>query len=183
MENLDLEKVYAYIDRYTKLNFLVRVLTNNSSKSAEEFNTATFDIDFSDLGLSDEAAMVLSANPNVVNLKKFASEIMCLAEQASIGVFGHMVRLSSEEKEAVKEYVDGMVATYLNKVGSCQDAYYAIVVEIEASIREENAQKTRALGKMAKASLNKITEYNTICQNYSNVSSYLRGMISHRGLK
>ena len=180
MENIDLEQAYVIIDRYAKLNFLVRVMTNNASKSAEEFNTVSFDIDFSNLGLSEEAAKSLSESPNVVNLKKYGSEILLLAEQASMNVFGHMVRLSNENKEAVKEYVDSMVATYLAKVGTCQDAYYALVVEIEASIREENNPKTRALGKMAKVSLNMITEYNTICQNYSNVSSYLRGMIKNR---
>ena len=36
---------------------------------------------------------------------------------------------------------------------------------------------------MAKTSFNKLYEYNTMCQNYSNISSYLRGMIRNRGLK
>jgi hypothetical protein len=89
----------------------------------------------------------------------------------------------NEEKIAVKEYVDGMVASYLTKIGECQDAYLGLVVEIDKSTKEEDSAKTRSLGKMAKASFNKLYEYNTICQNYSNISSYLRGMIKNRGLK
>ena len=71
MENLSLDQIYAYIDRYVKINFLVRILTSHASKSAEEFNSNVFDIDFNELGLSEEAAIVLSANPNIVNLKKY----------------------------------------------------------------------------------------------------------------
>ena len=179
MENLSLDQIYAYIDRYVKLNFLVRILTSHASKSAEEFNSNVFDIDFNELGLSEEAAIVLSANPNIVNLKKYYDEIFRLAEHASTQIFGHMVRLSNDDKLAVKEYVDGMVATYLTKISDCQETYFALVVEIDKSTKEENSVKTRSLGKMAKASFNKLYEYNTICQNYSNVSSYLRGMIQN----
>ena len=93
------------------------------------------------------------------------------------------MELSNDDKIAVKEYVDGMVGTYLTKIGECQDRYLGLVVEIDKSTKEEDSKKTRALGKMAKASFNKLYEYNTICQNYSNISSYLRGMIKHRGLQ
>jgi hypothetical protein len=182
MENFDLNQIYSYIDRYAQLNFLVRILTSPASKNPEDFNSNVFDIDFNELGLSDEAVRVLSENPNIVNLKKYRDEIFSLAEAASVGIFGHMVRLSNEDKMAVKEYVDGMIAAYLTKVTECQETYFALVVEIDKSTKEENSAKTRSLGKMAKASFNKLYEYQTICQNYSNVSSYLRGMIKNRGL-
>lgn len=183
MFNYDLGQIYELIDRYVQLNFLVRILTTHATKSAEEFNSKVFNIDFKSLGLSDEAADVLSERANIVNLKRYKDEIFALAEDASTKIFGCMVQLSNDEKIAVKEYVDGMVASYLTKIGSCQDEYLGFVVEIDKSTKEENSSKTRALGKMAKASFNMLYEYNTICQNYSNISSYLRGMIKNHGLK
>lgn len=183
MRDYDLNQVYGLIDRYVKLNFLVRILTSHASKSAEEFNSNVFDIEFDDLGLSEEAVKLLSTKPNIVNLKRYHDDIFRLAEQASMLIFGHMVHLSNDEKIAVKEYVDNMVATYLTKIGDCQETYFNLVVEIDKSTKEDNSAKTRSLGKMAKASFNKLYEYNTICQNYSNISSYLRGMINNRGLK
>lgn len=183
MKNYDVGQIYEYIDRYVRLNFLVRILTTQSSKSAEEFNSNIFDIDFNSIGLSEEAAKVLNENSNIVNLKRFRDEIFRLAEESSTQIFGYMFQLSNEDKVSVKEYVDNMVATYLTKIGECQDTYFALVVEIDKSTKEENSTKTRSLGKLAKASFNKLYEYNTICQNYSNISSYLRGMIKNRGLK
>lgn len=183
MENLGLEQIYFFIDRYVKLNFLVRILTNHTSKSAEEFNNGVFDIDFNDLGLSEEAARILSQSPSIVNLKKYHDEIFSLAENASSQIFGYLVNLSNEDKIAVKEYVDGMVSFYLTKINDCQESYFALVVEIDKSTKEDDNAKTRSLGKMAKASFNKLYEYNTVCQNYSNISSYLRGMIKNHGLK
>lgn len=183
MENYDLNQVYGLIDRYAKLTFLVRILSTHATKIAEEFNSSVFDIDFNSLGLDDDAARALSENPNIVNLKIYKEDIFRLAEEASTKIFGYMTLLSNEEKIAVKEYVDGMVASYLTKIGECQDAYLGLVVEIDKSTKEEDSAKTRSLGKMAKASFNKLYEYNTICQNYSNISSYLRGMIKNRGLK
>lgn len=182
MENYDLNQVYGLIDRYVKLNFLVRMLTSHASKSAEEFNSNVFDIDFNALGLSEEAAKVLSEKPNIVNLKRYHDEIFKLAEEASTLIFGHMIHLSNDDKIAVKEYVDNKVASYLTKIGECQDTYLGLVVEIDKSTKEENSAQTRSLGKKAKGVFNKIYEYNTICQNYSNISSYLRGMIKNRGL-
>ena len=183
MENYDLGQIYELIDKYVQLNFLVRILTAHSSKSAEEFNSGVFDIDFSLLGLSSKTAHELSGAANVVNLKKYKEEIFALADKVTTQIFGCMVNLSNEEKIAVKEYVDNMVASYLTKIGECQDTYLALVVEIDKSTKEENSSKTRSLGKMAKTSFNKLYEYNTMCQNYSNISSYLRGMIRNRGLK
>lgn len=183
MKNINLEEVYALLDRYVKLNFLVRILTSHSSKTAEEFNSSVFDIDFKMLGLSEEAVLDLGISPNISQLKKHSKEILLLAEQASTLIFGYIIELSNDDKIAVKEYVDGMVGTYLTKIGECQDRYLGLVVEIDKSTKEEDSKKTRALGKMAKASFNKLYEYNTICQNYSNISSYLRGMIKHRGLQ
>lgn len=183
MENFDLQQVLNLIDRYARLTFLVRILTSQATKSAEEFNSNVFDIDFNKLGLSEEAARVLSASPNIVNLKRYHDEIFKLAEEACTLIFGHMTKLSNEDKIAVKEYVDNMVANYLTKIGKLQDEYFGLVVEIDQSTKEENNARTRALGKKAKISFNKLYEYNTICQNYSNISSYLRGMISNRTFK
>ena len=74
-------------------------------------------------------------------------------------------------------------AVYLYELFNNELKNLGFVVEIDKSTKEENSAKTRSLGKMAKASFNKLYEYNTICQNYSNISSYLRGMIKNRGLK
>lgn len=183
MDSLDLKQFYLLIDRYAKLNFFVRILTNHSSKSAEEFNNGGFDIDFNDLGLGEEAAKVLSENSSIVNLKKYRDEIFALTECASTQIFGCLINLSNEDKIAVKEYVDSMISSYLTKIDEFQDSYLAIVVEIDKSTKEDDSDTTRRLGKMAKSSFNKLYEYNTICQNYSNVSSYLRGMIKNRVLK
>ena len=49
-----LNETYALIDRYVMLTFLVRLLTTHSTKSAEEFNSSVYDIDFAELGLSEE---------------------------------------------------------------------------------------------------------------------------------
>lgn len=183
MEGYDLNQIYDLIDRYAKLTFLVKILSSHASKSAEEFNSSVFDIDFNSLGLDEDAARLLSRNPNIVNLKMYKEDIFRLSEESSSKIFGYMSLLSNEDKVAIKEYVDGMVASYLTKIGECQDAYLGLVVEIDKSTKEEDSVKTRRLGKMAKVSFNKLYEYNTICQNYSNISSYLRGMVNGHGLK
>lgn len=181
METYDLSQVYSLIDRYVVLTFLVKLLTNSNTKSTEEFNSIVVDIDFATLGLSDEAAGVLNNNPNIVNLKKYKAEITSLAEEASMQVFGYISQLSQDDKLSIKEYVDNKIASYLTKVSECQDTYMMLVVEIDKSTKEDNNIRTRELGKKAKVSFNTLYEYNTICQNYSNVSNYLRGMIKKYG--
>lgn len=179
MDHFDLGQVYELLDRYVILNFLVRVLTSHSSRGAEEFNCKLDNIDFELLGLSDVSVELLKSSPSLRNLKKCHDEIFRLAEEASTSIFGYMVQLSNDEKVVVKEYVDTMVADYLTKIGQCQDTYLNLVVQIDKSTKEDNSATTRALGKLAKSSFNELYQYNTICQNYSNVSSYLRGMIQN----
>ena len=70
----------------------------------------------------------------------------------------------------------------LNKLSSLE-SNLKLVMDIDKSTKENDSAKTRSLGKLAKKSFNMMYEYNTICQNYSNISSYLRGMIKNRGLK
>ena len=169
-------QVCDLLDRYVRLNFLVRILSSHSSKNAEEFNSSVFDIDFARLGLSDVAVEFLGESPNVVQLKVFQQEISNLATEASSLVFGHIPAMSNEFKLAAKEHVDAMVSQYLTKAGECQDAYLELVVEIDKASQAGDYKKIRTLGKLAKANFNKLYEYNTISQNYANVSSYLNGM-------
>ena len=42
----NVNQVCDLLDRYVRLNFLVRILSSHSSKNAEEFNSTIFDIDF-----------------------------------------------------------------------------------------------------------------------------------------
>ena len=69
-----------------------------------------------------------------------------------------------------------------NKIGVCQDDYLTLVVAIDESTKGSDNTTTRELGKKAKASFNRLYEYNTICQNYSNISSYLRGMTKNSAM-
>ena len=177
----NINQVFDLLDRYVRLNFLVRILTSQSSKNAEEFNSTVFDIDFAKLGLSDAAVDFLGETPNVNQLKVYQQEISNLATEASSLVFGYLPALSNEFKIAAKEHVDSMVSHYLTKAGSCQDSYLELVMEIDRASQEGDYQKIRNLGKLAKASFNKLYEYNTISQNYANVGSYLNGMTRMSG--
>ena len=96
MENYDLNQVYDLIDSYAKLTFLVRILSSHATKSAEEFNSSVFDIDFNSLGLDEDAARSLSENPNIVNLKIY-KEDFC----KSIDKYAHMLYncIQSSRKE------------------------------------------------------------------------------------
>ena len=184
MEKFDnVNQVFELLDRYVRLAFLVKLLLSHSTKSGEEFNSRVFDIDFSQLGLSDEAVTSLGTSPNIVQLRKHQVEISNLATEASSQVFEYMPSLPMEFKVAAKEYVDGMITSYLIKSGECQDAYLKLVMDIDKSTKESDSAKTRVLGKLAKKSFNMMYEYNTICQNYSNIGSYLNGMIRSPKLK
>lgn len=184
MEKSDnVNQVFELLDRYVSLTFLVKLLASHSTKNAEEFNSRVFDMDFSKLGLSDETISSLGMAPNIVQLKKHQVEISNLATEASTQVFVQISSLSMDFKIAAKEYVDGMISSYLLKSSACQDAYLKFVVDIDKSIKEGNSNKTRELGKKAKKSFNLLYEYNTICQIYSNMSSYLNGMIKGFMLK
>ncbi len=184
MEKPDgLNETFALIDRYVMLNFLVRLLTTHSTKSAEEFNSSVYDIDFLELGLNEEEVTDLGVTPTVTMLRKYQSRIIELAEQASVQIFGHMVAFSNEDRLVIKEYVDSKVTDYINKIAVCQDDYLTLVVAIDESTKGSDNTTTRALGKKAKASFNKLYEYNTICQNYSNISSYFKGMTNRPGVK
>ena len=183
MEKPDrLNETYALIDRYVMLTFLVRLLTTHSTKSAEEFNSSVYDIDFAELGLSEEEVSDLGVTPTVTMLRKYQSRIIELAEQASVQVFGHLVAFSKEDRLTIIEHVDSKVADYINKIGVCQDDYLTLVVAIDESTKGSDNTTTRELGKKAKASFNRLYEYNTICQNYSNISSYLRGMTKNSAM-
>ena len=177
----NVNQVCDLLDRYVRLNFLVRILSSHSSKNAEEFNSTIFDIDFANLGLSDAAVAFLGEAPTVVQLKVYQQEISNLATEASSLVFGYLPSLSSEFKIAAKDHVDSMVSHYLTKSGECQDSYLELVMEIDKASQEGNHKKIRNLGKFAKVSFNKLYEYNTISQNYANVSSYLNGMTRMNG--
>lgn len=173
----DVNQVIELLDRYVRLNFLVRIMSSHSSKNVEEFNGNVFDIDFAELGLSEEAVEQLGETPNIFQLKSFEKEINSLATEASSMVFGQMPALSNDFKMAAKAHVDNMVSTYLIKAGDVQETYLQLVLKIDKASQEGDYNKIRNLGKLAKASFNKLYEYNTISQNYSNVGSYLNGMI------
>ena len=128
------------------------------------------------MGLDESIANELGKSPNITQLKTYKKEITNLTTEASAQVFVNMSSMPDEMKIAAKEYVDNRVSMYLNSINECQEKYLELVVEIDRSTQEEDSNKTRTLGKQAKSLFNKIYEYNIICQNYSNISSYLSGM-------
>ncbi len=174
---MSIEEIYQLVDRYATLAFLNRLLTSKNTKSLEEFKTSVFDMDFMFLGLDIDAASTLGMNPDLKSLKIYQEEIVSLADRAAMEVFSWLSTQPVETKEAAKNYADDKVSEYLAMHSAEQDTYLEIVIKIDEATKMGDSNTLRVLSKVAKASYNRMSQYTTICQNYSNVSSYLNGMV------
>ena len=135
-----MENVYQLIEKYVKLTYIVKVLTGHCSKSAD-FNTSFSNIDFSQLGLSDDILKIIGPNPDVNRLKAYISVFERLADMASMEVFGPLSKLDYEEKLQIKDYLEDRVSTYLTSINTYQETYLGIVFEIDEAGREDNKDK------------------------------------------
>lgn len=171
-----MENVYQLIEKYVKLTYVVKILTGHCSKS-DDFNTNLSNIDFSQLGLSDDILKIIGPNPDVKRLKSFITVFERLADMTSMEVFGPLSTLEHEEKLQIKDYLEDKVSTYLTAINNYQETYLGIVFEIDEACKEDNKDKVRELGKLAKKNYNKIYEYTVYSQTYSNLACYFKGML------
>ena len=170
-----MEKVYELIDKYVSLLYISRILTLHGGNN-NCLDSSFSDIDFYKLGLNEELLKYIKENSSAKNLRMFLPIFLELCDEVSREVFGSIIKLSTDEKLQLKEHLESRIICNMPIIDKYQTTYLTIVSEIEKT-NDSNKNNIRELGKLAKINFNKLYEYNFYNQHYSNLVSYVKGML------
>ena len=187
-----MESKYEILDKFVQITYLVNVLKVNTNKGIESFNNGFTSVKFKELGLADEIVSKLGPSPSLAALKGFQDNIEDLACSYSSYIYGTMVcDLSDEDKVLLKNYAEtksSQFATYANQYGNAclvlQGQMEKLLSSNDKSQVAELKVRIRDLGKAITLNSNKSFEYSSYSSSYSNIASYIKGILGSRfGLK
>ncbi len=187
-----MEKEFNVIERFVQTAYLLNIINLNANKGALSLDNGFTSINFMELGLPEEILEQLGTSPSLEMLKTFSKEIEQLSNAYMGLIYGTMIcELSDEDKAALKELIDVRAAQYVSLANRYENICLSLNGQLQGLLKGrsklyvgDTKEKIKDLGRAITLNSNKAYEYTTYSSIYSNISSYIRGMLGKKyGLK
>lgn len=170
------EQILDDLNDYVKLNYIVNRINSKLSRN----NRATFNFvnncRYDLFGVSDDEVLIIEGN-DYDKLTQLYESYVSKLEKLNAKIFEAMFKLSNEDKMSLRDILENRQRINEEKAFEERVRYEQIVNLIKQKVLEKKNAELYDLCLLSKDSYSTCYEYQVVGEVYSNLKSYLSGLI------